>query len=350
MLAPVLHILPLATILRERLLPIPGKVKVHLNQKVAATDVIAETAWAREHVLLDVARTLGVSVEAANRLIRCKVGERLSQGSIVAEDGIIRRTIHVPREGRVVAVGGGKILLEVGNTNLELRAGIPGIITQIIPDRGAVIQTAGALIQGVWGNGRVDASMMYSLIDKPDDMLTVDRLDASLRGLVILAGQCRDAEVLQAAAELPLRGLILSSLLPLLIPTALQMRYPITVTDGLGHMPMNIAAFKLLSTNCKREAAVNAEPYDRYKGTRPEVIVPLPVSQDPPLPRDEETFVPGQQLRMRRAPHAGEIGTLVNLRPGLTTLPSGLRATAGEVRLYTGEQILVPLINLEVVG
>jgi len=351
MLAPVTHYLPLTTIVRERLLPLPGRVTVRLNQKVSATDVIAEASLAREHVLLDVARSLGISADAADRLIKCKVGDKLAQNTIVAEGGgLLPREMRVPREGRVVAVGGGQILLEVGDTGFALRAGLPGLVTKIIPERGAIIQTSGALIQGLWGNGRVDAGLMLNLAEKPDDVLAASRLDVSLRGSVILGGPCRDAETLRAAAELPVRGLILSSILPLLIPLALQMRYPIVVIDGLGHFPMNPVARKILSTNSKREVALNAEPYDRYTGARPEVIIQLPITQEPLEPRDAETFAPGQQVRLRRAPHAGAVGTLVALRSGLTTLPSGLRAVAGEVRLEGGEQILVPLVNLEVIG
>ena len=53
------------------------------------------------------------------------------------------------------------------------------------------------------------------------------------------------------------------------------------VLDGFGAMPMNSAAFKLLTTNNKREVTVNAEHFDRYSGNRPEVIIPLPVSTEP---------------------------------------------------------------------
>ena len=351
MLAPVLHVLPLATITRERTLPVAGKVNVHVNQRVNPTDVVAEANFAREHVLLDVARTFGVTPNAADKMIRVKEGDRLQQGALVAESGgLIPRSIKAPRAGRVMIVGSGQVLMEVGDSRVELRAGLPGVVTQVLPEKGVVIRTAGALIQGVWGNGRIDNGLMVNLLEKPDDVLNPERLDVSLRGSVILGGHVRDQETLRAAAELPVRGLILSSLLSPLIVPAYQMRYPIIVTDGFGAMPMNSAAFKLLTTNNKREATVNAEHFDRYSGNRPEVIIPLPVSSDPPEPNSFEAWHPGVVVRLRRPPNAGMIGTLSNLPAGLSTLPSGLRAPAAEVRLENGETVLVPLVNLEVVG
>ena len=351
MLAPLLHVIPLTTIVRERTLPVAGKVNVHVNQRVNPTDVIAEATFAREHVLLDVARTFGISPNAADKLIKVQQGDRLTQGALIAESGgIIPRSIKAPRAGRVMIAGSGQVLMEVGDTRIELRAGLPGVVTQVIPDKGVIIRTAGALIQGVWGNGRIDNGLMVNLLEKPDDVLTSGRLDVSLRGSVILAGQVRDLDTLKVAAELPVRGLILSSIPSSLITNAYQMRYPILVTEGFGALPMNSAAFKLLTTNNKREVTVNADHFDRYTGNRPEVIIPLPISNEPDEPDPYEVFAVGQTVRMRRPPNAGMIGTISNLRPGLSVLPSGLRAPAVDVKLENGENVVVPLVNLEVVG
>lgn len=351
MLAPVLHILPLASIVRERLLPVSGKVSAHVNQRVSPTDVVADASFAREHVLLDVARTFGVSANAADKLIKVNEGDRVMQGALVAESrGLFPRSIRAPQAGRVMVAGSGQILMEVGDARIELRAGLPGLVTQVIPERGVVIRTAGALIQGVWGNGRIDNGLMSSVIEKPDDVLTADRLDVSLRGSVILGGHVRDADTLRVAAELPIRGLIISSLLSPLIATGYQMRYPILVLDGFGTLPMNSAAFKLLTTNNKREVTVNAEHFDRYSGNRPEVIIPLPVTSEPAEPNAYKMFAVGQMVRMRRPPNAGMIGTISNLPRGLSTLPSGLRAPAADIRLENGESVVAPLVNLEVVG
>jgi hypothetical protein len=208
----------------------------------------------------------------------------------------------------------------------------------------------GALIQGVWGNGRIDNGLMRVMIEKPDDVLTADRLDVSMRGSVILGGHVRDLDTLRVAAELPVRGLIIPSMLSSLITEAYKVRYPILVLDGFGAMPMNSAAFKLLTTNKDREVTVNAEHFDRYSGNRPEAIIPLTFTNEPDEPNQYETFAVGLTVRMRRPPHAGMIGTISNLPAGLSLLQSGLRASAAEVKLENGETVTVPLVNLEVVG
>ncbi len=351
MLAPVVHILPLITLRRERKLPAPGRVTVRLDQKVSATDIVGEVHFAQEHILLDVARVFGVSADLAKKLILVKEGDEVTEGQVVAEKpGLFMQTIQAPRNGRVALIGGGRVLLETGKSVFEVRAGVPGVISRVESERGVEITFHGAVVQGVWGNGRMDMGLMHSLLKHADDVLSPDQIDVSLRGFILLGGHVDHPSVLQNAAEVPLRGLILASMAPALLPLAAQLPIPILLTDGFGRRPMNVAAFKLLTTNAKRDVALNAEIYDRYRGTRPEVLIPLPVAEEPPLAREVEVFAPGLQVRVCRLPHLGALGTIVRLHSEPAHFPSGLRALAAEIRLESGEQALLPLVNLEVVG
>ena len=67
MLAPVVHVLPMTRIRRHRLLPITGQILVRKSQTVSAVDVIGEANQNPKHVLLDIARGLGVGVAEADK-------------------------------------------------------------------------------------------------------------------------------------------------------------------------------------------------------------------------------------------------------------------------------------------
>ena len=227
MLAPVVHILPLTTLRRERQLPVPGRVIARMDQKVSPLDVVAEAHYGQDHILIDVAHALGIQPEAAQPLIQVRAGEMISKGQSIAQRmGLFPQVLHAPNNGRVILVGSGRILMEAGEGTFELHAGIPGRVTRQIPERGVEITFNGALVQGVWGNGQMGLGVMIPVITAPEELLSLKQIDVSLRGSILLAGCCNDPAALKAAGDLPARGIILGSLSPALVPLAAQMQYP----------------------------------------------------------------------------------------------------------------------------
>ncbi len=349
MLASIVHVLPLTTIRRERALPVPGRVLVRQGQKVEPRDVIAEASLTPEHLLLDVARSLGVSAKQAQSFIQREAGEEVAEGDLLAGPvGITRRVLRAPVSGKISIIHQGKILLEVETAPYELRSGMTGVITDLISDRGAVIETIGALIQGIWGNGRLDSGLMQNKLEAPDGKLTSNQLDVSLRGTVILGGFCDEPKALRNAADVPIKGLILSSMAASLVPLARKMPYPIIVLRGFGFHPMDSVSYNLLTTNQNREVAINAVSFDRFSGTRPEIIIPLSSSKDPHYPMETEDYAAGQKVRLMRSTDKNSIGTIQYIFGQPAVLSSGLRALSAKVNLENGETITVPLANLEV--
>lgn len=348
MLAQVTHILGLTSIRRVRTLPVSGRVLVASRQKVNASDVIAEAQIPAQHVLVDVRRALRLgSVEQAQRVIVRNEGERVFAGDVIAETGgLFPRMVRAPADGQVVMIAGGRVIIEVQSQPIQIFAGVPGYVTEVIQERGAVIEGQGALIQGAWGNDRVAEGMMINLLNSPDEELTRQKMDVSLRGAVVVGGMCSDPEVLRMGEELPLRGLILSSMSASLVPVARSVNYPILLTEGFGRIPMNEAAYTLISTNDKRDVALST-PFRLQAGERPELIIPLPAVGEPAA--DFAYFKPDQKVRILGAPYPSHVGVLVRLLPGLTTLPNGVRAQAAEVRLSKDTLVVVPLANLEVI-
>ena len=349
MLAPVTHVLPLTTIRRERLLPVTGHVVVRKGQKVNSADVLAEANLTPQHVLLDVARGLGITTKRADEHIQRNAGELVSDGDIIAGPvGWTSRVVRAPCSGKVIRTGKGKVLLEIEGPPFQLKAGVPGVVSSLVTDRGAVIETSGALVQGVWGNGGIDYGLLHVLISRPEDVLTVDRLDGSLRGAVILAGFCGEAGVIQAAAELSLRGLILASMAASLVPLATTIPFPIVVLEGFGLLPLNRVAFNLLTLNERREVALNAQPYEPYANIRPEVVIPLPVTNSPLEPQEGAVFSLSKSVRVLRAPSHSQVGTIIALPSSVVLFPSGIRSLAAQVCLENGKEAFFPLANLEV--
>lgn len=349
MLASVVHVLPLAKIRRERRLPVPGKVAVRNGQQVGATDVIAETQVAPQHLLLDIARGLGVPESKVSQYIQCSPGQRVAQGDLLAGPvGLAKRVVRATKSGRVILVVGGQILLELDGPAYELCAGISGTVTALIEDYGAVIETTGALVQGVWGNGRIDYGLMNVLLDSVDDELTKDGLDVSMRGSVVLGGYCGSREVLDVAGGLPIRGLILSSMDPALKPIAQKQSYPVIVLEGFGKIPLNSVAERLLRTSERREVALNAEHWDRLAGQRPEIVIPLPSSGDQSYPQDVVEYEAGQRVRLAGGLHRAGIGTINQISSRTVKLSNGVQAMAAEVLLESGNKVQIPLANLEV--
>ena len=348
MLAPVTHIVPLTKIRRARLLPAKGRVLVHVGQKVGASDVVAEARLQNQHTLVDVQRALNLASPAETRkLIDRKLGERLQTGDVIAETGkIFRRVVRAPANGVIVMISNGQVLLEVENPPFQLKAGLEGEIVEVIPEQGVLVETNGVLLQGVWGNGKINQGLLLNLAEKPDEELTPAKLDVSMRGAVVLGGWCSRPETLTAASQLPLRGLILGSITPNLIPAAEQAEFPILVLEGFGQIAVNSVAYKLLSTNEQRSIALNTAPWNAFSGIRPEAIISLPAPAE--IGPEVETFSPGQTIRVQSPPYLGKTGILAEILPGMTRMENGLRARAGVVRLENNQEVTLPLANLDV--
>jgi hypothetical protein len=348
MLAQVTHILGLTQVRRTRMLPVAGRVLVQVGQRVNASDVVAEAELATRHMLLDIRRSLNIERldEVQETIIRHE-GERVQAGDVIAETGgIFSRILRAPANGRVVMISSGRVLLEVETKRIQAQAGISGVVVDMYPERGVAIENHGALVQGAWGNGHIGEGMMVASMDAPGVELTRSALEVSLRGAVVVSCICNDAEVLRIANDLPLRGLVLSSMPSELIDLASSLEIPIMVLEGFGKIPMNEAAFKLLSTSEKRDVAINTN-FNLSAGDRPELFVPLPsLGQSAP---EMTYFAPNQTVRIQGDPYRGKIGVIAQIRPGLTILPNGVRAPAADVRLEKETQVIIPLANLEVI-
>jgi hypothetical protein len=350
-LPPVSHVTPMIIVRRDRALPVPGTVTARMNERVQAVDVIAEAETAPRHAFLDLARGLGLPPkEASQHLVRQK-GDRVEMGDTIAGPvGVARRTVRAPADGKLVAIQGHRVLFEVRGEPIGLRAGMPALVVGSDGAQTVTLEVTAALVQGVWGNGKQDFGVMRTLGGGAGARMQTDMLDINLRGAVLIGGTCDQAAPLHQATELMVRGIVLGSITSDLIPVALRLPYPLMITEGFGVLPMNSAAYELLTTNVGRDAAVDARPpADRYSYQRPEIIIPLPPSRQADLPEEIIPLVSGARVRVLRAPFHGAVGIVRDIPAKAADYPSGLLARSASVELVGLGIRMIPLANLEVI-
>ena len=346
------HVVPLATIRRERLLPQPGFVLVDEGERIEATTIVAKVETFGRHFLFDLTLELDVPANEVEKYLRAQVGTALNKGEIIAQRptllGLSSKRRPAPTKGTVLEIQNGQVLFAAAGPELELKAGFPGLIANVNTDWGVMIETPGALIQASWGNGRQEYGVLKMLINDPTQPLAADLLDAASKGAIVVAGRA-DEVGLRLAEQRKVRGLILGSMSSNLIRIARSLPFPVIVVEGFGKRVMAQQAWSLFADHNTREVYIDARPADRWEGRRPEVIIPLPHPGGAlPLPADGQGLTAGRRVRVNRSPYAGQVGTLVSLPVRMEMVASGVRAAVAQVDLEEQGTVAIPLANLEI--
>jgi len=343
------QIYPLTLIQRNRLLPVPGEINVRPGQKVHPSDVVAQATIPSRHYLVDVGRVLGArTADAAESLITRKPGETLEKHDIIAETGgLFSHVIRTPGPGRIVSIHNGRVLIEAESEQIEIKAGFAGQVSRVIAERGVSIETYGALVQGVWGNDRIGFGPLTVDENCLDGELTSAGLGITTRGTVILAGVCASEDILSLAESVGISGLILGSMPAAMIPTVQVLPFPVILLSGFGKMGIDEVSRQVLETNAGREVSINAMRWNRLTGDRPEIYIPLPAEAEPAI--TDSAYSVGQKVRVHSGAYAGRVGSIEQIMPGLTQLPSGLRSSSARVRFDQRSSDLFPLVNLDIV-
>lgn len=344
------QVTPLTTVRRERVLPAPGEVLVRAGEQVEPTQVVARANLPSDFRILPVARLLGVPASQIRRYVRVNLGDEVRRGQVIAaRRGPFARSVKSPIAGVMTASGRGRILIEAQSTLFKLRAYIHGTVSNVLGHYGVVIETTGALVQGVWGTGDESLGTLKCLVKSPDQPLRAKAIDPSCHGMILIGGVGLNEAAIERARELQVRGIVIGGLAPELLPLVLKLPFPIVVTEGIGTTPMSTPIFHLLATNDGREASISGRVQSRSRLVRPEVIISMPAGALPPV--ETQPGMPltvGAQVRVTRAPHNGAVGTVRALPARARRIETGARVRGAEVDLGEGAPTFVPLANLEI--
>ncbi|MFQ6102363.1 MAG: hypothetical protein ACE5OS_14190 [Anaerolineae bacterium] len=341
------QVTPLTNVRRERILPAPGEVLAHVGQRVEPMQIIARANLPGDFRILPLARLLDVPASRVKRHLRANLGDEVREGQVIAKR--FTRSVKSPIDGVITASGGGRMLIEAQPTPFELRAYIPGVVSNVLRDTGVVIEVTGAVVEGVWGTNGESFGLLKRLVKSPDESLRAEAMDPSCRGAILVGGSGLDNAALEMAQDLQVRGIVTGGLLPELVSQVKQLSFPIVVTEGIGTAPMSTPIFRLLATNDGREAAISGRAQSCWGVVRPEIIIPLPAEAVPPTQTQPGApLTVGARVRVVRAPYMGAVGTIVALPAHARLIDTGARVRGAEVNLNQKKPIFVPLANLEV--
>lgn len=342
----------LTSIRRERILPAPGEILVNEGDQVEPNDVVARTKQPGDFRIIQAARLIDVPASQLKKFLTVKPGDQVEEGQVIAKRGWLPpRRVKSPIDGTVTASGGGRVLIEAPPTPFDLRAYVNGVVSNVVAPHGLVIETTGALIQGIWGAGGESFGVLKNMVKSPDEILNAKAIDPSCHSMILIGGaNIEDMAVIEQAQAFQVRGIILGGLSPQLASKLEHPPIPIVVTEGIGATQMAAPIFKLLQSNEGRDAAISGKLQSGWDVIRPEIIIPLPPEAELPLDQLElgTPLQQGAQVRIARAPHMGAIGAIVSMPATEQEIQTGAKVQVATVDLGQEKPITIPLVNLEV--
>jgi hypothetical protein len=348
------RVLKLVRIRRERMLPTRGTVMMQTGNRVGSLDIVARAESVGHLRSVPLARYLHVAEKDLAKYLVKQPGDQIQAREIIASKpeflGTLRRIYRAPSNGKITALQGAWLTMDLIDEPFELKALYRGTIINVMPRQGVVIEATGAWIQGVWGTGGESFGVLKKMVDAPDQVLTDDKIDLSARGVILIAGAGVTEATIQRAVQERAAGLIVGGLQPHLRQVAKNLGLTTIVTEGLGERAMSAPMFDLLTSHNGDEAVLNT--FDDLRGmTRPEIFIPVLVtagSSDSAMPPPALIADVGSPVRIAAGAHRGEIGKIVDMPAMPRTLESGVQAWGAEVQV-SEEHFFVPWDNLELI-
>lgn len=343
----------MARITRQALLPdgADGRLGVQVGKTVDMRDRVAQGRMPAPVRIIEAAALLRLrDPDQLPALMQVTVGGPAKQDEVLAGKSPDRgRRVFAPVDGYVVFVGEGRILFQERPETINLEAGVRGKVEQVYPGRGVSIAATGAIVQGVWGNGRSHIATMRM---EPEDgirSISLDSLDTSYRNEILVTKDVLSVEDLRIARARGVAGIIAPSMPGQLMPTVLTSPMTIMLTEGFGSTYMNSTAISVLDHFDGFQVTLDAYLPQRFDPRRPAAIVNRSQSEPIDTSNQARPLRTGQRVRITRAPYQGETGLLIDLPALPLQLPNGLRVAAAHVELIA-ETVVVPLANLELAG
>ena len=363
---PGLKVSPATVVRRTRRLPLKGEVVVAQGQPVHPDTVVARTEIPGILRTVRAADRLGVDPDEVPAATRVRQGDWVRSGQLLAESraffGLFKSEVTAPVEGQVELINPvtGHISIRERANPIEVNAYVQGTVAEVMPGEGVVVETQGALIQGIFGVGGERQGQIRMAVANPGEPITEEILTPDMAGRIIVGGANITGAALRKASELGVAGIIVGAIIDqdliqflgydigVAITGHEEINLTLMLTEGFGTIRMAERTFRLLQSLEGETASINGATQIRAGVIRPEVIIPRSAA----VQADEEAesnLDLGTPIRIIREPYFGKLAAVSALPPELRQVPSGAMVRVLEAELQTGERVIVPRANVEII-
>jgi hypothetical protein len=347
-----------------RLLPTNGEVLVQRGQIVEPMDVVARAEIPHRYQVINVNRQLGqTEVDAKRAAVMLKAeGDPVEANEAIAVARgrlpFFQRSARSPVAGQIATIGPGWVLVETERTTSEVQAFVHGLVAKVIPQRGVVVETSGALIEAACGFGGEAYGRLRQLVNSPSDIIETDALDESMAGTIIVGGRTVNEELLQQAEARQVRGIIVGSIDAALLNLDPKPQVRVVATEGFGEVAMSRYMFGLLTALLGREISIRGQTSALATPKMRELTMDYPVilatrklgsnatlAQLPARPEAKDIQV-GDRVRVGQGRFLGQIGQIKSIPKEPQITETGL-TTSGAYVTLEGAPHYIPWANLE---
>ncbi len=376
---PGLQVSRRTTVVKERELPLSGKVLVEVGTKVTATTPVLFAELPGDLAIIRIADRLGIETEDVATGLRVQKGDSVTKGELLCEVktffGLFTSSIQSPVDGTVEFFTPANAHLGIRQPPVPLTvdAYVDGTIIAVNPGRGVSVETTGAFIQGIFGVGGERLGTILPLDIGPDQEVTRDNLaryDKLLKGAVVIGGARFSNEALDYAASQQAAAVITGSIdattlrnfvgrdIGVSITGDEEVPLTLIITEGFGLLPISDRILTLARKLRGCSASVNGATQVRAGAVRPEVIVPTLESDRESAAPNQSTSLSGSQagldvgsrIRCIRVPYFGALGTVTKLLSQPQEVESGAVVRVLTAKLDNGSEVVVPRANVELLN
>ena len=334
------------TISRKICLPVLGSVNVRAGETVGLDTVIAEVNLPERFKMIDIPSHFKVTPEHSIGMIKRLVGDVISRGDVLAQkDGFITQLFRSPADGKVVSLREGRLTLALGMKKMQLFSPFPGMVVEVIPNRGAVIAVRGSVVDGNWSNGRTAHGELVFWDDLEKNVLGMPNV--SLEGQIVVYSNVPSAGQIRRLARLKPLGIVLPTITMEIFRIMQELDTAVISLMGFGDAAIDLASLDMLKTMVAKEVYLLGESPADGSFAKPLLVMPEESVPDLGFPEDSPIIKPGAKVRLNGKPYTGMVGVVKALPDEPATFASGLQSKVVVVEVLSGEVINAAMDNVE---